>query len=337
MAKVYNIIDSVKGGCGKTTFSIMLAEYLGRKSSEGKVCLFDMDFIGTGMWNLFYSDHSNGKNEEDEMKKIKEFKKEYIFINDVIRGFRTSGKKYVVDKKISGSDFHLAFGSPEYNVKKEYILAIKNNYSMAMKYGRFKAGLRDMLSEKRINEQLEGVKYIILDMAPCTDNNSEAIKEIIFDKSENEINDGENKVNYFLLLGMDTSQIHATHSYLRNFISTNDKLPDNIFVVFNDVSYCLYTKYNREIEEQYNARKDLFNDIKSYIGGKNKINIYFLVLNNFENYKKNLLEMIPLTDDKCNGIFVEIPFSHGGSLDDEIVELSISESQENVLKWIQGK
>ena len=62
--RVYNIVQSVKGGCGKTTFSIMLAGFLGKKENRdecGKTCLVDADFQGTSLIHLFIHDENLDK------------------------------------------------------------------------------------------------------------------------------------------------------------------------------------------------------------------------------------------------------------------------------------
>lgn len=343
MPKVYNIIDSVKGGCGKTTFSIMLAEYLSRKLEQDKVCLFDMDFMGTGMWNLFYSDHTKKEKGMEQPEKVseeerlKEFKKDNIFVNDMIRGFRISKEHYIVEIKVSQRTFYVAFGNPDYEAKKEYMLAVKNNYSMAMKYGMLRSGLRDMFSEEKIAGQVKGrVGSVVLDMAPCNDNYSEAIKDIIFDREENGIANKDNIINYFLLLGIDSSQVYAAKSYLKNFIGTSDKLPNNLFIIFNDVSCCL----EGDNQKAYNMRKELFDDIKGSISREkiNKVSIYFLSLHEFTQYKQVVSEMCPLTYENCKGIFMDIPFAYGATLDDtEMKVLKKAKEQERVLGWITGK
>ena len=48
--RIYNVVQSVKGGCGKTTFSIMLSSFLGlnkNREKMGETCLLDVDFQGT--------------------------------------------------------------------------------------------------------------------------------------------------------------------------------------------------------------------------------------------------------------------------------------------------
>ena len=51
---IYNIVDSIKGGCGKTSFSLMLASALYNEKKEQPPCLFDMDFQGTSLAYLLF-------------------------------------------------------------------------------------------------------------------------------------------------------------------------------------------------------------------------------------------------------------------------------------------
>ena len=59
-AKVYNIVDSVKGGSGKTTFALMLSLLLDKKLTESRengessVCLVDMDIQGSALLYLLF-------------------------------------------------------------------------------------------------------------------------------------------------------------------------------------------------------------------------------------------------------------------------------------------
>lgn len=58
--KIYNIIDSVKGGCGKTTFGIMLSllldKYRTKKKNNGETmaCMVDVDIQGSALLYLLF-------------------------------------------------------------------------------------------------------------------------------------------------------------------------------------------------------------------------------------------------------------------------------------------
>ena len=57
MAKktIYNVVNSVKGGCGKTTFSVYLAWKAANAATKKNTLLIDMDFQGTAMEFLFHA------------------------------------------------------------------------------------------------------------------------------------------------------------------------------------------------------------------------------------------------------------------------------------------
>lgn len=111
--RVYNIVQSVKGGCGKTTFSIMLAGFLGKKENRdecGKTCLVDADFQGTSLIHLFIHDENLDKTAPRK-----------CYLNEKMRRYN-SYHNYV--REYNGYDriFYYVPSSPEY-VQKAWFLA----------------------------------------------------------------------------------------------------------------------------------------------------------------------------------------------------------------------
>ena len=307
----YHMVDSIKGGTGKTTFSIMLAQYLYKKMNTDTVCLFDMDFIGTGMWNLFYTDRIGG-----HINNLDAFKKDTIFINQAIRHFKNNEKKYIKDITVGGSPFHIAFGSPEQKEKDKYICAASQNYTMALRYGSLKTGITQILKNTSIEEQLKSVNHVVLDMAPCNDNYSQVIKQVFFDRDS----DLDGKLNYYLLLGMDRSHVVSAANYLKNmFDKKEDKLPDEIFVVFNDVhNYQQFADEDELISDSgstqlFDMRMEKFIELLKFDGHISescKRKIHFLVLNEFENYSKVMANMESLSNVDDPNLFLLSPFSY---------------------------
>ncbi len=70
-----NVINSIKGGCGKSTLSLYLADYMKRKGSTPVI--LDLDICGTS-WQ---------KNFKSFFVEKKEFDKRFVFINDLIFDF----------------------------------------------------------------------------------------------------------------------------------------------------------------------------------------------------------------------------------------------------------
>src|SRR5699024_4575171 len=148
MKKIYNIIDSVKGGCGKTTFSLMLSLLLDdhykekRNNDELNVCLIDMDIQGSALAYLLF-----GGNYFQDEKKWNTFK----FLNDRIVAVGDSwketekymhrfrfwdktedGKKAEKEEKIKdckGPGIDVIFSDPRPKIKKKYRSLSNQNYS----------------------------------------------------------------------------------------------------------------------------------------------------------------------------------------------------------------
>ncbi len=340
--KVYHIIDSIKGGCGKTTFSIMLTEYLSRKiekntdNEKDQVCLLDMDFLGTGLFNLFYD--NIGK--DDNFEKVrKDFLVSNCFINDKIRGGSdVFGKKYIVDIEVEGKKFFIAFGNPGYDAKETYLQAIKNTSAMGLNFATIRAGLKKVLKDEELKKQFpNNPRHIVVDLAPCNDSYSQAVKDIFFDRTESNYIIKESKINYYLMSGMDSSHLYNTYSYLVNMLKRDGKLANNYYIVFNDIAGKVADK------NAYDSRiNNIFKRLKSNLGYCPD-NIHFLVLNYYAEYQKFLMNLEPLNDagksatPSSSSIFSSNPFRYCAMLDDKgniIVKPILEDTEKEVLKWL---
>ena len=147
MGRSFYLIDSIKGGCGKTTFAIMLTQYLEQiAEADNHTVLLDFDFLGTGLINLFLT--------KDQ---ITEFEKNHKYVTDKIRGFKTEDAKYICDCTIEDTHFYVAFGNPEYMTKHAYRLSSKFNYTPVINYGIFRRGIQSIThDEAELKKQLRG-------------------------------------------------------------------------------------------------------------------------------------------------------------------------------------
>lgn len=304
MSRSYYIIDSIKGGCGKTTFSIMLAALLQSKKSEELTCLLDLDLLGTGMIDLFLNPNE-----------IEEYKKNYCFLSERIRNFRTIEKKYIYSKTVDGIDFHFGFSDTKFGAKSAYSVSSEFNYTPVTSYGVFRNGLKSVLDEKA-SENLESqlclidgktkkghVKNVIMDMAPGMDPYSEVAKGCIFDKRHSSFIEEDSKRYYFLMMGMNQSHIVTARNYLEEFINNAGKSSDKIFIVINDIQRMA----EKTGEISATDEKDCYNAMISML--KNELVItseiethtYFLALNYYEKYTLNAHLCKPLGE--ISGIF----------------------------------
>lgn len=81
---VFHIVNSVKGGCGKSTFSLLLGEYWRKKGFP--TYIIDLDICGTS-WELEYR---VGIKEDSYL-----ISNDSIYINDVIENYRNANNRNV--------------------------------------------------------------------------------------------------------------------------------------------------------------------------------------------------------------------------------------------------
>lgn len=353
MGRVFHIIDSIKGGCGKTTFAIALTEYLERKYAERKqgdnleewehACLLDMDFVGTGMIDLFFQEE--GK---------KEYLKKYKYLTDKIRNFQMEDKYYIGKIPISDQALYIGFGDPDFKIKEQFRCSSKYNYATVISYGIFRSGIRGILKAGGLEDQIKGkVSSIVLDMSPGLDPYSEAVKENIFGKRHSDFMEKSDRRNYYFMVGMDQSHLSSAKEYCREFLSGEDKKEaDHIFIVFNDVLQYfsgrnISAKTENESKAQYNSRIDGFNEALASVvqDEKTKKKIHYLVLNPFADYAKALHNLEPLEKSlkKSKDFFGTVPFRYTALKGKPKTENSKDETYEaqeyktddkELLKWL---
>lgn len=300
MKKIYNIIDSVKGGCGKTTFSLMLSLLLDdhykekRNNDELNVCLIDMDIQGSALAYLLF-----GGNYFQDEKKWNTFK----FLNDRIVAVGDSwketekymhrfrfwdktedGKKAEKEEKIKdckGPGIDVIFSDPRPKIKKKYRSLSNQNYSPEVLYSTYRMGLANMLS-RLDEEKLYLHEYVNFDMPPNSDAYSDSVYDVLLKKEYTIMKDGD-VCNLFLLQTVDKGQIKATLDYFDELVSSeNFQKINKIFFVFNDWL-------------DFEGGKDFFNEAVSTVKDNLKKcqlfkkihdNIYFIGLNfNKEYYR----------------------------------------------------
>lgn len=354
MCRVYHIIDSIKGGCGKTTFAIMLTEYLERKYKEkGEVdpekaehaCLLDVDFVGTGMVDLFFS--------ADQKK---EYLKEHTYLTDRIRGFRVEDQQYIASFPICGRTIYVGFGDPDFKTKEKFRFSSKYNYTTVIGYGIFRSGIKSVLKKGALEQQIKGkVGSVVLDMSPGLDAYSESVKDSIFDKNYSSFLDKRDRRNYYLMVGMDASHLSSARDYFYEFLTGEDKMSaDQIFIVFDDVLQYFAGRPGenlggtQEEKEQYNSRIEKFCEILKQFPEDLQEKIHFLVLNPFYEYSKilhtlkNLSYLSAETEDNrgmFHDFFTKSPFrfaslgleaQDGGRKVTDFLE----KQQGEILKWL---
>lgn len=286
MGKVYfNIVDSVKGGCGKSTFSIMLALALDEqqrlereaKKTEGtNVCLVDMDLQGTSMAYLLFG-------RGIESLGIKSLSNAEMYLNEKVTTYqdKKKEKEYVAQVDWKDEDnkshmFHVVLSSPKQRDKNRYKAVSSQNYSPEVLYSTFRTGLANMLGRDQLFARTpRQFKHVIFDMPPNSDGYSDAVFDCVMDAKHRVIESGD-ECNLFLVQTLDMGHRFATESYFQDFITRNqNNCPaTRIFFVFNNVSLYGENDYGRHFNDAVAQIKKMLK--KMSLSDKVKRQIYFV-------------------------------------------------------------
>ena len=239
MKKVYNIIDSIKGGCGKTTFSLMLSLLLddrykeNRNNDESNVCLIDMDIQGSALLYLLFG--GNYFQDEKEWNAFKFLNDRIVAVGDTreeteeyMHRFRFKDK--VEDEKKADEEtgkrersepgIDVVFSDPRPKIKKKYRSLSNQNYSPEVLYSTYRMGLANMLS-KLSEEKPYLHQYVNFDMPPNSDAYSDSVYDVLL-KKEYTIMKEDDVCNLFLLQTLDKGQIRATLDYFDELSSSEN-------------------------------------------------------------------------------------------------------------------
>lgn len=336
---VYNIVDSVKGGCGKSTFAIMLALALDKINADDVIsrdkskklsdiypntCLVDVDLQGTALQYLLFG---NGYRDVRD--------KDMAYYNEKIVLLDKKFKKFVDRCNWGERKFDLVLCSPEQAVKNCYRSLSKQNDTPEIMCGSFRYGFRNMLS--RLQERGDYCyDHIIFDMPPNSDGYSDAVFYNIL-HSDNCIMDKEcgDKCNLFLMQTLDIGHRLATMKYF-NDLATREQYPkiDKLFLVYSDFL-------------DFGGKESKFREVISF--AKKKIDftidkdfadkIYFLAIPFFKDYYEICSESDGISNgDMPEGITAPIKFLHrydGSWLPNPTIRdlINLINGKEEELKW----
>lgn len=293
MKKVYNIIDSVKGGCGKTTFSLMLSLLLddrykeNRNNGESNVCLIDMDIQGSALlyllfggnffqdekeWNAFKFLNDRIVAVGDTREETEEYMHRFRFKDKVEDGKKADEETEKRERNEPGID--VVFSDPRPKIKKKYRSLSNQNYSPEVLYSTYRMGLANMLS-KLSEEKPYLHQYVNFDMPPNSDAYSDSVYDVLL-KKEYTIMKEDDVCNLFLLQTLDKGQIRATLDYFDELSSSeNFQMINKIFFVFND-----WLDYEEGKDLFDEAVSDVKDNVKNcQLTDKIRDNIYFVGLN----------------------------------------------------------
>lgn len=249
MGNVYNAVYSVKGGCGKTAFSILLSYYLSKKSGKGrKVCLVDTDIMGSSMLNAFLP-FSN-------IDEISEFVIAHDFINDIVdldkladtrRFFANTNDwgKFYNSKSSTEEDivvlneegFDITFCSPKSSDINKFRIGEEGGFETDIFHQMFKSDFCSF-----INNNFGSKDYIVFDMPPGSDGYSNIVFNSLFESNSintenNHIGNEEDTRNLFFIINLEYSSIFIVLRELETLMKKSKiKFPNNIFIVINSTA-----------------------------------------------------------------------------------------------------
>lgn len=231
---VYNIVDSIKGGCGKTTFSVLLSLVMDERAKKAAVgagtenikgaCLIDMDIQGTALKYLLYGE----KEKEDEQT---------IYLNERVSSFEEDEKNYIKEFRLKNSayGFDVIMCNPKQKEKDKYRSLATQNYSPEIMCSTFRVGFLDMIKNVQKSKSF-CYENIVFDMPPNSDGYSDAVYDCILDgeREKTVLHEGD-LCNVFIVQTMDKSQRSASIDYALSLIREKNHINLNkIFFVFND-------------------------------------------------------------------------------------------------------
>ena len=305
--KTANFINSIKGGCGKTTFSIFLSRYLSctdtkkkEKLEKNDACLIlDMDFQGTSMQFLFEANYeSKGK----------------VYLNNAIRELKEPSNYIQLNTMKDGISLPAIYADPNIETKLKYRVSAQSNYSPVIQYNVFRGGLAGFL--KKLNECQ--YQHLIFDMPPNSDGFSDAAMDSVMN-SQNGVFGKECKINLFFLMGYDLGHIGATISEVENVLKQKENRKfDNLMIVINDN----IVRRKLSGEDVLVSRLKEFKDsgVFDNLTKSERKRIHFIVLAESGSYATWCMEGKGLNNapvGKIGEIFSKIPATQYANIDDK--------------------
>lgn len=192
--RCFNIIDSVKGGSGKTSLSLMLtlaAQYYGQAKKEPEIgqlpsyysLLIDMDMQGSALEYLLFGEASASGKAPSALGKAGPSGKAPSTLNDAILNYyakeapnfiskpelRVSKSSSLTDmmegtgsSSLTESDVEefeririaAALASPQMEDRERFRAVSRMNYSSQITYAAFRSGLKTVMKAKNLNSYL---------------------------------------------------------------------------------------------------------------------------------------------------------------------------------------
>lgn len=305
-----HIVDSVKGGSGKSTFSTKLCYSLIEQNK--KACIVDLDLMGTSWYHLYQNAITLNNYAND---------KRMVFLNDLVNDFEYY-KTMIYDHKIDfvrtidGKQLSIPviFCNPSPKAKKHFKITDKA-HTVDVSFSFFKNVVFKLLLEL----QEKDYTHIIFDMPP----NSDPYSNLILDSCL--MVDKKFKTSLYMVSNMNQAHVKSTFEWYSDLI--NDPKSRHIISLPEPPAWDWSEPFNNEVidlnapnpEEKKQMLHDILKDKEEWLYKTNTH--FFFVFNdcmkrdtifNSENDCKAFAEMGGEIGDKLVFYFVgfDEPYSN---------------------------
>lgn len=276
--RCFNVIDSVKGGSGKTSLSLMLALAAQKYMQERErlsdwfpnySLLMDMDMQGSALDYLLFGNDPTGRAPcalNDAI--LKYYTRETpcfistpkFYFSGNVGGVSSSEEEATAGEGNQTEEYPLAVALASTNVddRDRFRAVSRMNYSSQITYDAFGSGLKAVLKDANLNSYLPfPPQYVFFDMPPNSNGYSDCILELLLSPGKsNPSPDPLYPRNYFELMTLDKGHIGATMEWFQHFVNREQYLfPDHFFFVFSNIppniSQMKFDKEQQQFEDEY--------------------------------------------------------------------------------------
>lgn len=228
----FYVVDSVKGGCGKTATAIWKSLELA-STKENKVCYIDMDILGTSLETYlqisidaeakYLSElfsKSNAVKCERCIKKQKFIKENYEVIKE-----KTVEVNYDKESLI---EIGMIISSPNETDKKMFKPNIMTHYVYHIDYDFFARKLEILFDEL----EKGGYTHMVIDMPPNSDPYTDSVFDILLNRKNSS-----KDVNLIIVSLFDRSHVEANLKWIEDRVQSGDQNWHNfkkVELFFND-------------------------------------------------------------------------------------------------------
>ena len=270
----YIIVNSVKGGCGKSSISLRTAIDLALDDKDNNVLVIDMDILGSSLRTFvtgeLYKQKPNKENTDIDWKNTKSgywlqqeqdthdpqetrSKGDPICFSDIFykkyedyntKPIETPFKVCTADKK--QSNIHIAFSSENQTVKNRFRAQKSNNYTPIVNVRYYEAVLRKYIKFLKTSKTFSNQKltHIIFDMPPNSDPYSDCVFSLLLNKIKDDIQnevikDKRDTVELRVVSSCDLAHIGANLLWMENLFDKNGlqyARPNKISFLVNDIT-----------------------------------------------------------------------------------------------------